>query len=185
MTSDEIVKVENLMNKWIGEGYKVNTKVMGIKEAELTGATALFGEKYGDTVRVVSIEKETKDGVDCISKEFCAGTHARQLVDLRVVKIISESAIAAGTRRIEAAVSTSAIEYLNAKSAEIDKLSTKFKSHFDEVVERVENCQMKIENFKKILKNLKKKMQETNLHHLFQKLKKLKAENYSSLKLKD
>ena len=107
MTSDEIVKVENLMNKWIGEGYKVNTKVMGIKEAELTGATALFGEKYGDTVRVVSIEKETKDGVDCISKEFCAGTHARQLVDLRVVKIISESAIAAGTRRIEAAVSAS------------------------------------------------------------------------------
>ena len=163
MTSDEIVKVENLMNKWIGEGYKVNTKVMGIKEAELTGATALFGEKYGDTVRVVSIEKETKDGVDCISKEFCAGTQARQLVDLRVVKIISESAIAAGTRRIEAAVSTSAIEYLNAKSAEIDKLSTKFKSHFDEVVERVEK--LSDEN-RELQKNIEK-LEEENARNKF------------------
>lgn len=163
MTSDEIVKVENLMNKWIGEGYKVNTKVMGIKEAELTGATALFGEKYGDTVRVVSIEKETKDGVDCISKEFCAGTHARQLVDLRVVKIISESAIAAGTRRIEAAVSTSAIEYLNTKSAEIDKLSTKFKSHFDEVVERVEK--LSDEN-RELQKNIEK-LEEENARNKF------------------
>ena len=163
MTSDEIVKVENLMNKWIGEGYKVNTKVMGIKEAELTGATALFGEKYGDTVRVVSIEKETKDGVDCISKEFCAGTHARQLVDLRVVKIISESAIAAGTRRIEAAVSTSAIEYLNAESAEIDKLSTKFKSHFDEVVERVEK--LSDEN-RELQKNIEK-LEEENARNKF------------------
>lgn len=163
MTSDEIVKVENLMNKWIGEGYKVNTKVMGIKEAELTGATALFGEKYGDTVRVVSIEKETKDGVDCISKEFCAGTHARQLVDLRVVKIISESAIAAGTRRIEAAVSTSAIKYLNAKSAEIDKLSTKFKSHFDEVVERVEK--LSDEN-RELQKNIEK-LEEENARNKF------------------
>lgn len=163
MTSDEIVKVENLMNKWIGEGYKVNTKVMGIKEAELTGATALFGEKYGDTVRVVSIEKETKDGVDCISKEFCAGTHARQLVDLRVVKIVSESAIAAGTRRIEAAVSNSAIEYLNAKSAEIDKLSTKFKSHFDEVVERVEK--LSDEN-RELQKNIEK-LEEENARNKF------------------
>lgn len=134
MTPDEIKKTENLMNKWIGEDYSVNTKIMGIKEAEMTGATALFGEKYGDEVRVVSIEK---DG-ECISKEFCAGTHARELKDLRLVKIISESAIAAGTRRIEVVVSNAAIEYLNAKSAEIDKLSAKFKSHFEEVVERVE-----------------------------------------------
>ena len=163
MTSEEIVKVENLMNKWIGEGYKVNTKVMGIKEAELTGATALFGEKYGDTVRVVSIEKETKDGVDCISKEFCAGTHARQLVDLRVVKIVSESAIAAGTRRIEAAVSNSAIEYLNAKSAEIDKLSTKFKSHFDEVVERVE----KLSDENRELQKHVEKLEEENARNKF------------------
>ena len=154
MTTDEIVKVENLMNKWIGEGYSVNTKVMGIKEAELTGATALFGEKYGDEVRVVSIEK---DGVS-ISKEFCAGTHARQLGDLRVVKIVSESAIAAGTRRVEVVVATSAISYLNAKATEIDKLSTKFKSHFDEVVDRVE----KLSEENKELQKQIEKLEEEN-----------------------
>ena len=163
MKPEEIVKTENLMNKWIGEGYNVETKVMGIKEAEMTGATALFGEKYGDTVRVVSIQKETPNGIDCISKEFCAGTHARQLIDLRLAKIISESAIAAGTRRIEAVVSKAAIEYLNAKSTEIDKLSTKFKSHFDEVVERVE----KLSDENRELQKHIEKLEEENARNKF------------------
>ena len=159
MTHDEIKKVEDLMNKWIGEGFSVNTQVMGIKEAELTGATALFGEKYGDVVRVVSIEK---DG-NCISKEFCAGTHARQLKDLRVAKIVSESAIAAGTRRVEVVVSNSAIHYLNAKSAEIDKLSAKFKSHFDEVVERVD----KLTEENRELQKQVEKLEEENTRNKF------------------
>ncbi len=159
MTPEEIKKAEDLMNKWIGENYAVNTKVMGIKEAEMTGATALFGEKYGDEVRVVSIEDEK----GCISKEFCAGTHARQLKDLRLVKIVSESAIAAGTRRIEAVVADAAIKYLNAKSAEIDKLSAKFKSHYDEVFERVEKLQEENKEFSKQLE----KLQEENTRHKF------------------
>ncbi len=159
MTPEEIKKTEDLMNKWIGGNYAVNTKVMGIKEAELTGATALFGEKYGDEVRVVSIE----DGNECISKEFCAGTHARQLKDLRLVKIVSESAIAAGTRRIEAVVADAAIKYLNAKSAEIDKLSAKFKSHYDEVVGRVEKLQEENKEFSKQIE----KLQEENTRHKF------------------
>ncbi len=159
MTPEEIKKTEDLMNKWIGGNYAVNTKVMGIKEAELTGATALFGEKYGDEVRVVSIEDEN----GCISKEFCAGTHARQLKDLRLVKIVSESAIAAGTRRIEAVVADAAIKYLNAKSAEIDKLSAKFKSHYDEVVGRVEKLQEENKEFSKQIE----KLQEENTRHKF------------------
>ena len=159
MTPEEIKKTENLMNKWIGEDYKINTKVMGIKEAELTGATALFGEKYGDEVRVVSIENEE----GCISKEFCAGTHARNLKDLRLAKIVSESAIAAGTRRIEVVVSKAAIEYLNAKSDEIDKLSSKFKSHYFEVNERVE----KLQSENKELQKQVEKLQEENARHKF------------------
>ncbi len=159
MTADEIRKTEELMNNWIGGNYKINTKVMGIKEAELTGATALFGEKYGDEVRVVSIENDN----ECISKEFCAGTHARQLKDLRVVKIISESAIAAGTRRIEVVVSKAAINYLNAKSTELDKLSTKFKSHFDEVVERVE----KLSDENRELQKQIEKLEEENARNKF------------------
>ena len=159
MTPDEIKKTEHLMNKWIGEGYIVNTKVMGIKEAELTGATALFGEKYGDEVRVVSIER----GEECISKEFCAGTHARQLCDLRLVKIVSESAIAAGTRRIEVLVADSAIDYLNAKSAEIDKLSAKFKSQYNEVFDRVE----KLAEDNKELQKTVEKLEEENARNKF------------------
>ena len=159
MTPEEIKKTENLMNKWIGEDYTVKTRVMGIKEAELTGATALFGEKYGDEVRVVSIENS--DG--CISKEFCAGTHARNLKDLRLAKIVSESAIAAGTRRIEVVVSKAAIEYLNAKSAEIDKLSAKFKSHYYEVNDRVE----KLQSENKELQKEVEKLQEENARHKF------------------
>ena len=159
MTADEIRKTEEIMNNWIGGNYKINTQVMSIKEAELTGATALFGEKYGDEVRVVSIENNN----ECISKEFCAGTHARQLKDLRLVKIVSESAIAAGTRRIEVVVSKAAINYLNAKSTELDKLSTKFKSHFDEVVERVE----KLSDENRELQKQVEKLEEENARSKF------------------
>jgi alanyl-tRNA synthetase len=159
MTPDEIKKTENLMNKWIGEGYTVNTKVMGIEEAKLTGATALFGEKYGDNVRVVSIEKNGES----ISKEFCAGTHARELKDLRFIKIVSESAIAAGTRRIECVVSKSALNFVNGKVAVTDELASKFKAHSDEVIERVEKLQ---EENKELQKEIEK-LQEENARAKF------------------
>ena len=155
MTPDEINKVEKLMNKWIGEEFIVNTKVMDIEEAKLTGATALFGEKYGNTVRVVSIENNSGE---CISKEFCAGTHARKLKDLRLVKIVTESAIAAGTRRIEAFVSGAAIEYLNSKSVEIDKLASKFKMHYNEVNDRIDKILEENKELQKELTNTKAEM---------------------------
>ena len=91
------------------------------------------------------------------------GTHARQLKDLRVAKIVSESAIAAGTRRVEVVVSNSAIHYLNAKSAEIDKLSAKFKSHFDEVVERVD----KLTEENRELQKQVEKLEEENTRNRF------------------
>ena len=130
MTPAEIEKTENLMNKWIGEKLPVHTDIMDIEEAKLTGATALFGEKYEDVVRVVSIGE--------ISKEFCAGTHAKNTGDLRLVKIVSEGAIAAGTRRIELVVSNAAIEYLNEKAKVANALESRFKVHTGEVLERVE-----------------------------------------------
>lgn len=154
MTKNELQKAEDLMNKWIGEGYIINTKVMSIEEAKLTGATALFGEKYGETVRVVSIEKEGQS----ISKEFCGGTHARELKDLRFVKIVSEGAIAAGTRRIEVVVSKSALNYVNAKVDITDTLSSKFKAHYDEVIGRVE----KIQEENRLLQKEIEKLQEEN-----------------------
>ena len=131
MTEAEVQKTENIINTWIGEELEINTKIMNIEEAKLTGAVALFGEKYGDTVRVVSI------GDPVISREFCAGTHAHNTADLRLIKIVSEGAISAGTRRIEAVVSNAAIDFMNSKIKEIDKLSSKFKVHYDEVEERI------------------------------------------------
>lgn len=137
MGPDEIFKAEEIVNEWIAAALPVTTEEMDIEHAKLTGATALFGEKYEDVVRVVSMGNQT----NCVSKEFCAGTHARNTRDLRLFKIVSEGAIAAGTRRIEAVVSKAAFDFMNAKVKEMDKLSLMFKAHYDEVLERVEKLQ--------------------------------------------
>lgn len=150
MTPDEIFKVEEILNNWVARGLNVHTDVMDIEQAKLTGATALFGEKYDEVVRVVSIGNET-----CISKEFCAGTHARNTRDLRLVKIVSEGAIAAGTRRIELAVSRAAFEFMNAKVKEMDKLSLMFKTHYNEIFERVEKLQEENKELQKELASVK------------------------------
>jgi alanyl-tRNA synthetase len=150
MTPDEIAKVEDILNQWVAQGLNINTDVMDIEQAKLTGATALFGEKYEDVVRVVSVGDET-----CISKEFCAGTHARNTKDLRLVKIITEGAIAAGTRRIELAVGDAAFEFMNSKVKELDKLSLMFKIHYPEVVARVEKLQEENRELQKELVKVK------------------------------
>lgn len=158
MTPDEIAKTEKIINNWIKEKIEVHTDVMSIEEANQTGATALFGEKYGDTVRVVSIGGDCngqKTAHECISKEFCAGTHASNTADLRLFKIVSEGAIAAGTRRIEVVVSDAALDYLNSKAEEIDKLSSKFKVHYDEVGERVEKLSEENKDLQKQIVDLK------------------------------
>ncbi len=149
MTPSEVQQVENIINAWILEQLPLETKVMDIEEAKLTGATALFGEKYDEQVRVVSIGE--------VSKEFCGGTHASNTGDLRMIKILSESAIAAGTRRIEAVVSCAALDYMNAKVKEIDKLSAKFKVHYDELEERVDKL---VEENKELQKELQELKQE-------------------------
>lgn len=147
MTDKEIQKTEDLMNEWISQDLPVETKVMNIDEAHETGAMALFGEKYEDEVRVVSIGE--------ISKEFCAGTHASHTGQLRLAKIVSESAIAAGTRRIEVVVAKSALNYLTEKANVMDKLATKFKAHFDEVETRVDKLMEENKELQKELTTVK------------------------------
>ena len=147
MTDKEIQKAEDLMNEWISEDLDVTTKVMNIDEARQTGAMALFGEKYEDEVRVVSIGD--------ISKEFCAGCHASHTGQLRLAKIVSESAIAAGTRRIEVVVAKSALKYLSDKANAMDKLASKFKAHYDEVEARIDKIQEENNELQKELTTLK------------------------------
>ena len=158
VTPEELDKVEKIMNDWVCEALPVTTEVMDIERAKLTGATALFGEKYDDIVRVVSIGNDP-----CISKEFCAGTHARNTKDLRLVKIVTEGAISAGTRRIELVVGKAAFNFMNAKVKEIDKLSQMFKTHYDEVYERVE----KLATENKELQKEIEKLQEENARSKF------------------
>ena len=105
MTSEEIAKVENIVNNYILSALNVNVDEMPIDEAKKLGAMALFGEKYGDVVRVVNI--------DSASIEFCGGTHVDNTAKICLFKILSESSVAAGVRRIEAVTGTGVLELLN------------------------------------------------------------------------
>ena len=156
MTDKEIQKTEDLINEWISEDLDVNTKVMNIDEARATGAMALFGEKYEDEVRVVSIgANNCEKNDDVISREFCAGCHASHTGQLRLAKIISESAIAAGTRRIEVVVAKAALKYLTQKADAIDKLASKFKAQFNEVETRVDKIMEENKELQKELSTVK------------------------------
>ena len=104
MTDEEIAKVENIVNGYILSSIPVTMQEMPIEEAKKLGAMALFGEKYGDTVRVVTAGK---------SIEFCGGTHVSNTSQLGLFKIVSESSVAAGVRRIEAVTGTGVLELLN------------------------------------------------------------------------
>lgn len=130
MTKEEIEKTETLINKWIDQGISGSTDVMDIELAKKSGAIALFGEKYDDKVRVVSYGN--------ISKELCGGTHCKTTKDLRLAKIVSESAISAGSRRIEILTNQSAFDYLNEKAFEIDKISQKYKLPHNEIENKIE-----------------------------------------------
>lgn len=116
---DEIRKVENLINQWINEDYKRETVETTVDQARELGAIALFNEKYGDKVRVVSVGE--------ISKELCGGTHVNSTGEIRLCKIVSEGAIAAGVRRIELTCGKYALEYLNNKADELDTIAKTLK----------------------------------------------------------
>src|ERR1700730_11499686 len=102
MDADELAAVERLMNDEILENIDVHTDIMDLEMALSSGAMALFGEKYGEQVRVVSI--------DHFSKELCGGTHVRRTGDIGICKIVYETSISAGVRRIEAITGEKAFE---------------------------------------------------------------------------
>ena len=156
MTQAEIKNTEDIINQWISEKMIVHTDIMDIEEAKLTGATALFGEKYDEIVRVVSIGSNfNTENPQVISKEFCAGTHASSTADLRLLKIISEGAISAGTRRIELVVADSAMNYLNNKANVVNALEARFKVHTDEIQDRIEKLVEENRLLQKELEQLK------------------------------
>ena len=134
LTREEIEAVEADVNRHIRENVPVGTRLMSIDDAMAAGAMALFGEKYGDEVRVLSMGS---DGEAAYSVELCGGTHVNALGDIQLFKITSESAVAAGVRRIEALTGEAARRYLVEREERLREAAATLKAAPDEVPARV------------------------------------------------
>ena len=137
LTKDELDRIEGMVNAEIFAAKPVVTQIMSIEDAKAAGAVALFGEKYGDVVRVVSAGVEDTP----FSRELCGGTHARNTADLGLFKIISESSVGSNSRRIEAVTSMGAIEYVDERLAQLDEVAAALKVRPSAVADRVEQLQ--------------------------------------------
>ena len=150
MTADELARVEGLVNAEIFAAEPIVTKVMGIEEAKASGAVALFGEKYGETVRVVS----TGEGESPFSRELCGGTHARNTAELGLFKIVSESSVGSNARRLEAVTSAGAIEYVDERIALLGDVAASLKCRPKDVMARVESLEADLREARKKLESV-------------------------------
>lgn len=153
MTERERERVEALVNERVIENHPVETQVMDIEAATKTGAMALFDEKYGDKVRVVTV----KD----VSKELCGGTHTRASGDIGMFKILSESGIAAGVRRIEAVAGRQAYQEFKREEQQLADIAQLLKASDAEVVSRVEKLLENVKSLEKELGRFKQKAQSS------------------------
>ena len=133
LTKDELERIEGLVNAQIFAAEPIVTKVMGIDEAKASGAVALFGEKYGEVVRVVS----TGTSDTPFSRELCGGTHARNTAECGIFKIVSEGSVGSNARRIEAVCSVGAIHYVDERLQQIDEVAAQLKCRPADVPARV------------------------------------------------
>ncbi|WP_418836780.1 alanine--tRNA ligase [Paratractidigestivibacter faecalis] len=147
MTADELDRVEGLVNAEIFAAEPIVTRVMSLEDARATGAVALFGEKYGDVVRVVS----TGESDAPFSRELCGGTHARNTADLGFFKIVSESSVGSNARRIEAVTSAGAIEYVDERLAQMSEVAAQLKCRPADVTERVASLMRELRDTQKKL----------------------------------
>ncbi|KAI5402233.1 hypothetical protein KIW84_050017 [Lathyrus oleraceus] len=131
LLDSELVEIEVLINGWVQDAILLQTKVMPIADAKREGAIAMFGEKYGEEVRVVEVPG--------VSMELCGGTHVSNTSEIRGFKIISEQGIASGVRRIEAVAGEAFIEYVNARDSYLKQLCSTLKVKPEEVTARIEN----------------------------------------------
>ena len=149
MTGEEIRQVEDLVNAKIAEGLEVQTDIMTQEEAKQTGAMALFGEKYEEKVRVVSMGD--------FSKEFCGGTHVSNTSDIVAFKILSESGVAAGVRRIEALTGDNVLAYYAQMEEELQKAAQIVKSTPARLTERLEKLMAEVKELQSENEALKAK----------------------------
>jgi alanyl-tRNA synthetase len=152
MTEDETREVEDLVNRYILENQPVNTTVMAIEEAVRSGAVALFGEKYGSNVRVLSVGEGT------FSKELCGGTHVKATGDIGAFKITADEAIASGVRRIRAITGFDAFERFREDERLIDRSLAALKTQRDQLPNAIERLQEELKRTRKEYDDLKLKV---------------------------
>ena len=150
MTDDERRRVEDLVNAEVRKNADTRTELMGFDDAKKAGAVALFGEKYGDKVRVLHIGTE--------SVELCGGTHVRRAGDIGLFKLTQELGIAQGVRRIEAQTGTGALAFVRKIEGELDAVAAKMKSNPFEVAAKLDRLYDEVRGLRKELDDTKRKM---------------------------
>lgn len=147
LTTEELQQVEDQVNRWITEAHPAVIAEMALEEAKAKGATAMFGEKYSDVVRVVDYSG--------VSMELCGGTHVSNTAEIGLFKIISETGIASGIRRIEAVAGQSVLEYLQVRDTVVKDLGDRFKAKPEELPDRITNLQQELKTTQKQLEAVK------------------------------
>ncbi|MDJ0901644.1 MAG: alanine--tRNA ligase [Xenococcus sp. MO_188.B8] len=147
---EEVEQVEELVNTWISQAHQADVNIMPLEDAKAKGAIAMFGEKYAADVRVIDFPG--------VSMELCGGTHVNNTAEIGVFKIISETGISSGIRRIEAVAGASVLDYLNVRDKVVKELSEKFKVKPEEVSERVNNLQGELKATQKELAAIKQEL---------------------------
>lgn len=167
MTTEEIARVEELVNEKIGEGIDVVTDIMSIEDAKKSGAMALFGEKYGESVRVVSMGD--------FSKELCGGTHVKNTGTIGSFKILSENGVAAGVRRIEAITGDNVLAYYKEMEEKLYAAAKVLKTTPDNLVEKCEHVMADIKNLQSENESLKAKAAKDALGDVMSQVKEVKG----------
>jgi alanyl-tRNA synthetase len=161
LSAEQIDEIERQVNDVILSNYPVHTEEMSLEEAKQEGATALFGEKYEDTVRVVS--------VDGYSKELCGGTHISATGEAGLIKIVSESSIASGIRRIEALTGTGAIEWYREREKLLNEASMAAKTTPEETASKIAEITDELKKTRRELEEIKAKALKNSVNDLIQK----------------
>ena len=162
ISAEDLAKVEDIVNKEIAASLDVITDEMSIEDAQKTGAMALFGEKYGATVRVVSMGKgdsgnDEADFKEAFSVELCGGTHVSNTSDIQQIKILSESGVAAGVRRIEALTGSGVINYYKNIENMLLEAATALKTQPNEVANKIKHLQSELKSANSEIESLKYK----------------------------
>jgi len=150
VTAAELEQIEHQINNWIAEAHVAEIAEMPIAQAREKGAIAMFGEKYGDVVRVIDFPG--------VSMELCGGTHVSNTAEIGLFKIVSEAGVASGIRRIEAVSGQAVLDYLNVRDKVVRDLGDRFKAKPEELPNRITNLQNELKDTQKQLAALKSEL---------------------------